>query len=287
MSSKTVSPWALVEKTRMQLHISYCNSIRMHSHPFFEMVYVLQGKVIHNFNGTEQVMSEGDYFVMDFDEQHGYRPYQNEEVTYLNIYFFSDFIDAAMRNILRLDDLIEHYLIKFNRQYLHTEPTKRIYHDNGELRPLIDHMITEFQDKRAGYTEIIRCHVIQMLISIMRQCSTNELLASDHDITRSLIEYIKTHSNERCTLGDAAVSLNFSLPYISRRFKKDTGKTFSSYLQDVRINNSCRLLANTDLPIETVANQVGYTDMKHFHQLFRERTGTTPRAYRTLKTPNT
>lgn len=73
-----------------------------------------------------------------------------------------------------------------------------------------------------------------------------------------------------------------AMPYISRRFKQDTGKTFSAYLQDVRIDNVCRLLANTDLPVEAVANQVGYTDMKHFHRLFRERMGMTPRADRMM-----
>jgi YesN/AraC family two-component response regulator len=56
--------------------------------------------------------------------------------------------------------------------------------------------------------------------------------------------------------------------------------TFSSYLQKVRINNACRLLANTNNKIEEIAHFVGYSDTKFFNSIFKKVLGSTPREYR-------
>ena len=74
--------------------------------------------------------------------------------------------------------------------------------------------------------------------------------------------------------------MNYRLPYISAKFKKETGITVTKFLQNKRIEQSCRYLAETSLSISQIAENVGYTDIKFFNKVFKQVTKITPREYR-------
>ncbi len=64
------------------------------------------------------------------------------------------------------------------------------------------------------------------------------------------------------TLSTRAKELHFSVSYLSNRFRKETGTAYTAFLQQVRIENACRLLANTDRPVTEVAALCGYNPRK-------------------------
>ncbi|MGI9353397.1 MAG: GlxA family transcriptional regulator [Rhizobiaceae bacterium] len=66
----------------------------------------------------------------------------------------------------------------------------------------------------------------------------------------------------------------------NRRFRSATGYTPIEYVQTMRIEEAKHLLEMSDTPIETISNEVGYTDSTYFRRLFRRRTGVTPARYR-------
>ncbi len=68
--------------------------------------------------------------------------------------------------------------------------------------------------------------------------------------------------------------------YLSDLFKKETGYSFSSYLSNVRIDQSKVLLAQVDLKIQDIAEMVGYNDSRYFIKVFRKITKMTPTEYR-------
>ena len=68
--------------------------------------------------------------------------------------------------------------------------------------------------------------------------------------------------------------------YLSDLFKKETGYSFSSYLSNVRIDQSKVLLAQVDLKIQDIAEMVGYNDSRYFIKVFRKITDMTPSEYR-------
>ncbi|OMF38078.1 hypothetical protein BK133_03625 [Paenibacillus sp. FSL H8-0548] len=81
-------------------------------------------------------------------------------------------------------------------------------------------------------------------------------------------------------LGDIALKLGMNASYLSTLFKQETGASFSDYLSRCRIEKSIELLNHSNLKIYEVAQQVGYTDGRHFSQLFRKTVGMTPIEYR-------
>ncbi|WP_164659608.1 AraC family transcriptional regulator [Tropicibacter sp. Alg240-R139] len=67
---------------------------------------------------------------------------------------------------------------------------------------------------------------------------------------------------------------------LRRRLKKE-GVDYSDIRKQVRRDMAVRLLATTELSVEEIANQTGFSEASAFIRAFRSWTGMTPRAYRT------
>lgn len=65
-----------------------------------------------------------------------------------------------------------------------------------------------------------------------------------------------------------------------RRFSKATGLTPLDYVHALRLEEAKQMLETADLPVEAVAEQVGYEDPSFFSRLFRRKVGITPAQYR-------
>jgi len=61
------------------------------------------------------------------------------------------------------------------------------------------------------------------------------------------------------------------------------GMTVRSFLQRLRIEKACSLMDESDLTLSQIAQQVGYTDSKHFADLFRRHKDMSPKAYKKSK----
>ena len=67
----------------------------------------------------------------------------------------------------------------------------------------------------------------------------------------------------------------FNSSYFSTLFKKYTGKHFTNYIMDIRLEKAYRLLLETDKKIYRISKLVGYKDVKYFNKLFKRRYGLT------------
>lgn len=99
-------------------------------------------------------------------------------------------------------------------------------------------------------------------------------------IVKPALEYIENHFDERLTLDDMASLCNISSSYFSKLFNRITGENFSNYVNTVRIRKACELLENGDLPITTIAFDLGYEDISYFDKVFKRLTGVTPSQYK-------
>lgn len=71
--------------------------------------------------------------------------------------------------------------------------------------------------------------------------------------------------------------------YGSRIFKKEFGVTFSGYIQQKRLDLAKSMLEETDLPVSSISEKVGYDDYSYFTRVFRKTVGMTPLEYRNKK----
>lgn len=97
------------------------------------------------------------------------------------------------------------------------------------------------------------------------------------------ISYITQNYYENITLESMANKLYLNKCYFCTLFKEQTAKSFSNYLNEVRINKSKELLINKKLSILEIAHAVGYNNQTYFNSLFKKYTNITPLQYRKEK----
>jgi AraC-like DNA-binding protein len=81
-------------------------------------------------------------------------------------------------------------------------------------------------------------------------------------------------------LAAAAAMVGLSKEGFSRWFKRVTNRTYTQYLQELRIGQACHLLSGTNQPITQLAFEVGFNNLAHFNRVFLKRKGCTPSIWR-------
>ncbi|WP_342570475.1 helix-turn-helix domain-containing protein [Paenibacillus sp. FSL R5-0749] len=82
------------------------------------------------------------------------------------------------------------------------------------------------------------------------------------------------------SLEHVALKFAISTSYLSRSFKEKTGRNFSQYIWQRRVDEVMRLLENTSAPLKEIIEQVGYMDAPNFIRKFKKEIGLTPGQYR-------
>ncbi|MGZ9583613.1 helix-turn-helix domain-containing protein [Paenibacillus marinisediminis] len=95
---------------------------------------------------------------------------------------------------------------------------------------------------------------------------------------RSFIEH--NFNSPNMSLEWLSDEFNINAKYVSRLFKEHTGQKFVDFLIEIRLQEAKRLLRETQIPVQTIAEQVGYTSAISFGRVFKKVTGYSPGEYR-------
>lgn len=93
------------------------------------------------------------------------------------------------------------------------------------------------------------------------------------------IAYTQAHYMKPLRVKEVAAAVNLSESYFSYLFSSETGKTFVQMLQEIRVEQSKRLLCQPGVFWVDVTEQVGFESPKYFSKIFKKHTGVTPAQY--------
>ncbi len=94
------------------------------------------------------------------------------------------------------------------------------------------------------------------------------------------VEYIKAHYAQGLSLKTVANNLKINAAYLGQLFKAETTRSFSVFLNEIRIENAKKLLTGTNLTLSTISQRCGYPNTSYFYNVFKKLTGQTPSQYR-------
>ena len=114
------------------------------------------------------------------------------------------------------------------------------------------------------------CLMLEFLLDYKRE-ESNEYT----NIIHFLSEY---HTN--ITLEDVALRFNRSRSHISHLFKKNCGMSLRAYCNDLKLDDSVKLLLQTNLSVTEIAYDTGFTDTSYYITLFKKKYGVSPLKYR-------
>ena len=124
------------------------------------------------------------------------------------------------------------------------------------------------------------CYKLQETIDVFTECMFNYIPSKNHEIIRKSIRYISKNFSRNLTLEEVAEQVHLNPAYFSTLFKQSTGSSFKEYLNMVRVEESKRLLSNTDYSIIDISLAAGFGDQSYFSKVFKKYTGMTPKQYR-------
>lgn len=96
----------------------------------------------------------------------------------------------------------------------------------------------------------------------------------------SAIEYIDSNLDKRLTLDQVSSKVYLSDYYFSKLFKRETGLSFSVYLNARKIQKAMILLKDSDKSVNDISEALGFTRLSYFSQTFKKYTGYAPTKYR-------
>lgn len=159
----------------------------------------------------------------------------------------------------------------------------------ASVRNLLEGMNQEIKQRSLGYHVALKAQLFQLLTLLIRDIPKRTRLSEKMNklATKDVLEklddifsYVEANYQEVLTLQDIAAVSGYSSFYFTKFFKKNTGKTFLSFLNDYRIDKAKWLLINSDLPVSEIITQTGFESDKTFYRLFKRSMEMAPLEYR-------
>ncbi|WP_462412957.1 AraC family transcriptional regulator [Neobacillus sp. Marseille-QA0830] len=257
--------------------------IKKHKHDYLEMSYAFRGNFTQVINDQVVEMSEGDLTILDTDVVHSINRVDKDTII-INILLRKDYFNQYILSHLAENDLISEFVI--DAIYRPNITGRYLYfpaHGNNKVRHYISTAMCEYLDPDLASVEVVNCNIILLFTELLRISRRNKLQVNDEmPIKTSFVEILKYIEENylTATLTEVAIRFHFHPNYLSRILKENLGKTFSDMIQELRLRQAKLLLENTELQINRIAEEVGYSNFHHFYKKFKEYYHVTPAEYR-------
>lgn len=128
-------------------------------------------------------------------------------------------------------------------------------------------------------------HIVSLLENIGGDQLLPKVAESKDDsryssFVRNAINYINNNYERPITLQEVVNYISINKSYFCTLFKKETGKTYSQYLNEFRVSKSKQLLQDRSLSILDIALSVGFNNQNYFNMTFKKLTNKTPLEFR-------
>ena len=256
-----------------------------HYHPELELVVILKstgtrfiGDNIEQFNVNDVVLIGKNLPHMWLNDKDYFEKKSKLEAQAIAIHFSEDFAGKGflkMPEMGTITQLMEnaHYGIKFS----------------GDLTVLIK-WIKELKSLE-GFDKAIKFFQI---LNFLSEHNDYKLLSSSGFINsfkmtgkknlEKVYEYIIKNFKENITLADVANIAHMNPSAFSRFFKRVNRKTFSEYLNEVRVGYACKLLIEEKYNVSEICFESGFNNISNFNRQFKRVTNYSPTEYVKLHT---
>ena len=255
-----------VERERRDLKMP---DVKEHIHNFYELYFLVDGQIDEFIENRTHHLKPFDIVIIRPNVLHKAllcKDFRHERV----VVYFDDKCIADKEMLEKLDE----------QQGVITLPipaAKRVFKLMNILLNETDHDIYHDTYVKSVLTEI--------LVVILRNQSQKTGSYAGVKF-KKIIDYVKENSRDQITLVSVAKKFFVSEAHLSRMFKKNTGFTFTQYLNYQRIIYSQRLLLTSGTSIGDIAISSGFESLTHFGRVFKQLSGCSPRDYRKNAKPD-
>lgn len=260
----------------LPIKISYFNikNYPTHWHNSIEIIYVLKGSLHIKIDTDSFTLNEREVEIINSDESHEIQGIDDNKVLIFNIdpFFF------------------EKYYKDINNIFFYTNSNDD-EDQNGpeyeELKTILSQMLCEYVQKLEDYDEEIEELLITLLYHLVNNFhylthEKEELKEKTDQLARyhRISKYIYNNYNNNITLKEIAKKEFLSPHYLSHEIKYATGYSFTDLINLTRIEESIKLLLDSDMSISEISDEIGFSHVRYFNKNFKYYYGCTPLQYR-------
>lgn len=184
-----------------------------------------------------------------------------------------------MHNFVEIEPLLKKYNIPINTVFYPSNPSF--------ISDLFRKIYQEFNGSDVFREELVDGYVEELLIKLSRALQSNipyiPLSTEDQKKLRALRQQIRNQPEYHWTVGELAEKANLSPSRFHAVYKSMFGVSPVADVIEAKIDRAkAVLLLNSEASVQTVAEQLGYSNTYHFIRQFKAVTGITPGAFRKI-----
>ena len=258
-------------------------TVRMNRHEYFEVMYLLEGSNYYcHIQDKLLPMKKGDLVIMGSTLYHRMESRSTTPATLATLYFDPELIRSDGGR-----DSME-YLTPFMCQgpdfphiiSIGTSIPNQVFDLMLRIRSELPSSSPRSRVTVKTYLKMILVLLMNYYAPYTGTVGTFERQQRALDRLVPLFNYIRDNSEDKIQVREAARLCNMSESHFMSFFKQVTGASFMKYLNYYRVERSKALLANTDEPMASICQKVGFCDQSYFGMVFHKLVGVTPAAYR-------
>lgn len=231
------------------------------------MIFVQEGTLYMNSNNKNYTISKNQFIFLKAGEEHfGYK----KSSGFLSYYWvhFSDLVQISKNGFSEPLDCS----YKFPETGTIENPTR--------LLMLFKQLIDFSLDNSFYNKQVLNYSLSIILMEFTQNCLNLEgkKSAKLNPLINDIFNWIKLNFQKDFSIYDLAASLNLQSSYISKQFKKYTGKSIVQYTTEIRLTAAKNLLQS--FSVKETAYSCGFDDEKYFMKVFKKYEGVTPTQYK-------
>ena len=247
-----------------------------HYHPELEIVYVNGGSGKRHIGNHVSYYHDGDLLFIGPNLPHyGFTNKYTGNKLETVLHIKEDFLGAQFLDSPEMTDI-----------KLLFERTKQGISFHGDIKEKVGGELEKLKDL-SPFEKLIK------FLDILNSLASSDeytLLSADGIIIESKLEdtdriqkvfdYVSRNYKEDISLSDISALINMTVPAFCRYFKKMTAKTFVKFVNEHKVVQASKLLAEQPISITEVCYESGFKNFSHFSKQFKQFTGKTPSEYR-------
>lgn len=253
-----------------------------HYHPEYEIIFVEKSYGIRFIGNDISKFEDGDLMFIGPNLPHVWKNdqdfYQGNKDLYVDVYVIHFGKDALNEGFFVMPEfsLIKNFLERCNQGV-----KIKLGKDHKKISSLIKETVLQKGIEQSilflqTLESFANTEEYDLLSLPNYQSSVNSM---DAKRINEVMNYVMQNYSEDVKIEEAAALSGLTKSSFCRYFKSKTHKTFTYFLNEIRIQNACKLLVNTDRTVSQICYDCGYNNISHFNRQFKLITGLTATEY--------
>lgn len=258
------------------VRIIWDEQITLHQHDELEISYIITGSGTRVIGDVVEVFSKGEVIFVPSNMPHGwsFNAYDHDEegkIENITIIFPESLLNTLQNSFPELRVSVA--ALKQKKQSV-------------SLDGMALMAVQECMKKMVRQNNIERLSSFFQLISIVGNTTEAHIVGSQYRKNKvatkmqEINRYMINNYQREISLEMVAKHVAMNRSSFCSFFKREQGKSFFSALAEYRINCSCAMLIQTEMPIADICYAVGFNDIPHYNRTFKKQKGMSPKNYR-------